>query len=203
MSRFRPEAAELQVPRHGRVKIAAPPRPGAPLEICVSDVLTRYWILDRPAGLASANELDLYAAERFATIFGDDPGQWVVRYDPDPYRGSWLACALPTRVAIDLPRQAAEQGWRLRRLQPVFVRAYNRHCRRLGRTAAFCLAATDSTTIGLIVDGCWRNIRVHPPLDRSRMDFATLLRRDCRQAGLTGACPRPVIVGPLAEAATA
>lgn len=202
MSLFRAEAVELQVPRHGRVKIADPPRPGAPLDICVSDVLTRYWILDRPAGLVSAHELDLYAAERFAAIFGEDAGQWVVRYDPDPLGRAWLACALPVTVAIDLPRQAADHGWRPRRIQPQFVRAYNRHCRRLERTAAFCLASTDSTTIGLIVDGLWRNVRVHPPLDRSKVDFVTLLRRDCRQVGLAGTCPRPVIVGPLAEAAT-
>lgn len=203
MSRFKPEPCELFVPRRGRPALAAPPRAGAPLDICVSDALTRYWILDCPAGLASARELDLYAAERFAAIFGEDPAQWVVRYDPDPLSRTWLACALPATVAVDLPQQAAERGWRPRRVQPRFVRAYNRHCRRLERTVAFCLAEADSTTIGLIVEGAWRNVRVHPPLDRSRSDFASLLRRDCRQAGLTGECPRPVIVGSLAEWAAA
>lgn len=202
MLRFRAEPAELFVPQRGAVPLDAPPRAGAALDICVSDALARYWILDCPAGLASAHELDLYAAERFAAIFGEDPGRWVIRYDPDPASRAWLACALPATVAVDLPRQAAERGWRPLRIQPRFVRAYNRHCRRLERTAAFCLAEADSTTIGLIVDGLWRNVRVHPPLDRSKADFATLLRRDCRQAGVTGSCPPPLIVGPLAEAAT-
>jgi len=203
VSRFKPEPTELFIPRRGRVELGDPPRPGAALDICVSDVLARYWVLDCPAGLASARELDLYAAERFAAIFGEDPAQWVLRYDPDPRRRTWLACALPAAVAIELPQRAAARGWRTRHVQPRFVRAYNRHCRRIERTAAFCLAETDSTTVALLVDGGWRDIRVHPPLDRSQADFATLLRRDCRQAGLSGPCPRPVIVGPLAEAAVA
>ncbi|WP_126446463.1 hypothetical protein [Sulfuricystis multivorans] len=199
MSRFRPEPVEWHVPRRGALPLSDPPRPGAAIEISVSDALARYWILDCPAGLASVAELDLYAAERFAALFGEDPARWVLRYDPDPTARAWLACALPAAVAVDLPRRAAERGWRPRRIQPQFVRAYNRHCRRLERTVAFCLAGEESTTIGLIVDGCWRNVRVHPPLDRSRADFATLLRRDCRQAGLAEICPPPVIVGPLAQ----
>jgi len=201
VSRFRFEVAQLNVPRRGTVTLGDPPRRGAPLDICVSDALARYWILDYPAGLASVHELDLYAAERFATIFGEDPAGWTLRYDPDPRSRAWLACALPNAVTDELPRRATARGWRVRHIQPDFVRAYNQHRRRIARTAAFCLAAVECTTIGVIVAGCWRNVRVHPPLDRSGADFATLLRRDCRQAGLTGACPPPLIVGPLEEAA--
>lgn len=203
MSLFRPEPAELHVSRRGRATLGDPPRVGAPLDILVSDALTRYWILDCPTGLASARELDLYAADRFATIFGEDPAHWVLRVDPAPQADRWLACALPASVAIDLPRQAEARGWLPRRVQPSFVREYNRHCRRLDRTAAFCVAAADSTTIGLIDAGRWRGIRVHPPLDRCKADFATLLRRDCRQAGMRVDGLQPVIVGVLKEAATA
>lgn len=203
MSRFRFEPVELFVPWRGPVNIDDPPRHGARLDICVSDALARYWILAAPAGLANVRELDLYAAENFAAIFGEDPADWTLRFDPDPRSRAWLACALPKAVSEELPRQAIARGWRIRHVQPQFVRTYNQNCRRLASTAVFCLAAADSTTIGVIVAGCWRNIRVHPPLDRSRADFATLLRRDCRQAGLPDSCPRAVVVGPLSERATA
>jgi hypothetical protein len=201
VSLFRTEAVELRVSRNGSEPLLVPPHRGDMLDILVSDTLTRYWILERPAGLASAAELDLYAADRFAEIFGDDPAAWVLRVDPVPQAERWLACAVPAIFAVDLPRLAEEKGWRMRSVQPRFVREYNRHCRSLGPDAVFCVASQESTTIGLIADGNWRGIRVHPPLDRSGTSFGTLLRRDCRQAGIATDGLQPHIVGSLREAA--
>ena len=199
MSLFRTETAELRISRRGVEPLPDPPEEGATLDILVSDALVRYWILERPAGLASAAELDLYAADRFAEVFGDDPAAWVLRVDPVPQADRWLACALPAIFAVDLPRLAEEKGWRLRNVQPRFVREYNRHCRELGNDAVFCVASRESTTIGLIADGRWRGIRVHPPLDRGGTGFGTLLRRDCRQAGITADGLQPHIVGSLRD----
>lgn len=109
MSRFGAEPVELHVPRHGRAMIGKPPCSGVPLDICVTDVLTRYWVLECPAGLASAHELDLYAAERYAAIFGEDPAQWVVRYDPDPRSRTWLADALAKPVSIEFKDASLKQ----------------------------------------------------------------------------------------------
>ena len=201
MSRFNTDTAELHVMRAGTEEIGDPPRQGAALDILVSDALTRYWILDRPAGLANAAELDLYAADRFNTIFGDDPAEWVIRVDPVMRADRWLACAIPTLFAVNLPRAAAARGWRLKGVQPRFVREFNRHCSELGSEAAFCVASRESTTIGLIDNGRWCGIRVHPPLDRASASFATLLRRDCRQAGITADGLQPVVVGSLRESA--
>jgi len=178
-----------------------PPRAGAMLDILVSDALVRYWILARPAGLAGAAALDFYAADRFEEIFGDDPAAWVLRVDPLPHADRWLACAVPVIFAVDLPRLAEEKGWRLRSVQPRFVSEYNRHCRTLGPDTIFCVASHESTTIGLIADGNWRGIRVHPPLDRSSNRFDALLRRDCRQAGISSDSLRPHIVGSLRQSA--
>lgn len=201
MSRFNTDTAELHVMRGGTEEIKDPPRQGAALDILVSDALTRYWILDRPDGLANASELDLYAADRFNTIFGDDPAEWVIRVDPVPRADRWLACAIPTLFAVDLPRAAEARGWRLKSVQSRFVREFNRHCSDLGSAAAFCVASHESTTIGLIDNGKWCGIRVHPPLDRASASFGTLLRRDCRQAGITADGLQPVVVGSLRESA--
>lgn len=201
MSRFGTKAAELHVLRSGVEPLRDPPRPGAGLDIVVSDALTRYWILERPAGIAGVAELDLYAAARFADIFGDDPAEWAIRVDPLPGADRWLASAIPALFAVDLPRAAAARGWRVRSIQPRFVREFNRHCRGLRAEAAFCVASQECTTIGLIAAGCWRGIRVHPPLDSGMASFATLLRRDCRQAGMAADGLLPVVVGSLREAA--
>jgi hypothetical protein len=187
--------AELRISRQGPAPLPNPPKPGATLDILISDALTRYWILARPEGLAGTAELDLYAADRFNAIFGDDPAEWVLRVDPLPRSSHWLACAVPSLFAVDLPRSAADRGWQVRRIQPRFVRDFNHHCAGLPRDAAFCVASSESTTIGLIADGNWRDIRVHPPLGRTTASFDTLLRRDCRQAGMTTDGLRPVVVG--------
>lgn len=201
MSLFNTKTAELRVSHHGSPPLLDPPRPGAPLDILVSDALTRYWILARPPGLASAAELDLYAADRFNAIYGDDPAQWVVRVDPLPRADRWLACAIPVLFAVDLPGAAEARGWKLRSVQPRFVRDFNRYCGTLPRNAAFCVASRESTTIGLIADGGWRDVRVHPPLDRVAAGFGALLRRDCRQAGMAADDLQPVVVGSLCESA--
>lgn len=201
MSRFKTKCAELRVTRQGPEPLQEPPRPGALLNILLSDALVRYWILDCPPGLASAAELDLYTADRFAAIFGDDPAGWVLRVDPVPRAERWLACAVPALFAVDLPRAAAARGWQVCRVQSRFIREFNEHGRPLDADAAFCVASRECTTIGLMAAGRWRGIRVHPPLDRAATNFSTLLRRDCRQAGMSADGLRPVVVGSLREAA--
>lgn len=197
MSLRKTEAAILHVTRSGPRPLQKAPRHGALLDILVTDRVARYWILERPPGLAGTAELDLLAAERFAAIYGDDPADWTIRVDPAPWSERWLACAIPLRYATELPRTAAVEGWRVRQVQSRYIREFNRCCRHLDANTAFCVAARECTTIGLIVQGQWRSIRVHPPLTHSSAGFDTLLQRDCRQADLSTAVLRPVVVGSL------
>lgn len=201
MSPNRTEVATLRVKHDGAQPLTAAPRPGAPLDILVSDNVARYWILERPPGLASAAELDLYAADRFAALFGDDPAAWTLQVDPAPQADRWLACAIPARIADDLPQAAAAQGWRVRHIQSRYIREFNRCCRALDADTAFCVASMECTTIGLIADGKWCSIRVHPSLGRTAAGFSALLHRDCRQAGVAVEALRPVVVGSLRERA--
>lgn len=201
MSPSRTKVATLCVSLGGAHPLTDPPHPGAPLDILVSDKVARYWIMERPPELASISELDLYAADRFAAIFGDDPAAWTVRVDPAPRAERWLACAIPTSFADELPRSAAAHGWQVRRVQSRYIREFNRCCRTLDPDTAFCVASRECTTIGLIVAGQWRGVRVHPPLGLTTASFATLLQRDCRQAGVPVDALRTVVVGSLRERA--
>lgn len=201
MMPYRSETAELRVSRRGCDPLQSPPQEGAMLDILVSDALTRYWILERPAGMEDAAVIDRYVSDRFAEIFGDDPAAWVLNVNPLPQSERWLACAVPAIFAVDLPRLAEAKGWCLRSVQPRFLREYQRHCRDLGPDAAFCVASHETTTIGLIANGNWRGIHVHPPLDSGGDTFGALLRRDCRQAGITSDRLEPHVVGSLREIA--
>jgi hypothetical protein len=201
MNRYHHEATELHVSRRGCEPLQSPPQEGAMLDILVSDALTRYWILERPAGIADGTALDRYVADRFVEVFGDDPDAWVLSVNPLPQAERWLACAVPAIFAVDLPRLAEAKGWCLRSVQPRFLREYQRHCRDLGPDAAFCVASHETTTIGLIASGNWRGIHVHPPLDSSVDTFGAMLRRDCRQAGITTDRVEPHVVGSLREIA--
>jgi hypothetical protein len=201
MTTYRSETAQLHVSRRGCDPLQSPPQEGAMLDILVSDAVTRYWILERPAGMNGAGELDRYVAERFAEVFGDDPEAWVLSVNPLPQAERWLACAVPAIFAVDLPRLAEAKGWCLRSVQPRFVREYQRHCRDLGPDSAFCVASDETTTIGLITNGSWRGIHVHPPLGNGGDSFGALLRRDCRQAGILSDRLEAHVVGPLREIA--
>jgi hypothetical protein len=63
------------------------------------------------------------------------------------------------------------------------------------------VASHETTTIGLITNGSWRGIHVHPPLDSSADSFGAMLRRDCRAAGITSDRVEPHVVGSLREIA--
>lgn len=201
MSRFRTKDAEVHVSRQAGFSLGHPPRPGSCIDFVVSDALARYWIVERLPGLSGYAELERHAARQFQQIFGDDPDAWVLRIDPAPFARRWLVCALPASIAIELPREAVEKGWQVRSLAPDFIRTFNAHCRRLKGDAVFCLASHEATTIGMMIRGEWKGIRVHPPLDRSKVGFNALLQRDYLQCGIKNERIRPLVAGPLCEAA--
>lgn len=202
MSRSKTERVAVHVSRQGGIRCAESHQRGNDIDIVVSDALVRYWIIERIPGLANLAELELYAAEQFGQIFGDDPAGWVIRIDSVPFAKRWLACALPIGIASDLPRELHEQGRQVVSLQPHFVREYNRHCHALETSTAFCVAEEESTTIGLLVDGEWRGIRIHPPLDSAKADLDDYLRRDCLQCGIDAGTLKPCVVGSLREVAS-
>lgn len=201
MSRFRIEKVEAYVSRREAFFLSDPPAPRAGISLVVSDAWARFWILDRLPGLSSHSELERYAAMQFKQIFGDDPDAWVIRIEPTPFARRWLVCALPADIALDLPRQLEAKGWRVRALRPHFISEFNTRCRLLQGDVAVCLASREATTIGVVVEGEWKGIRVHPPLDRSKAGFRTLLQRDCLQCGVKIDSLRPHVFGPLCEAA--
>lgn len=158
-----------------------------PLHVTLSDAWARYWITPRAEGLRDGRELDALAASEFAINFGaEGVDDWQIRLDPDPAAKAWLCCALP-KVVITALNNAC--GDRLVSVQPHFVRAWHRHRRELGNGGLLSLAGGDATTVGIIVDGDWHDVRMYPPhagssaaaavIDR----FALLAGVDTGQAG--------------------
>jgi hypothetical protein len=156
--------------------LRSPPWQDVPLHVTFSDAWARYWITQRVDGLRDGRELDALAASEFAINFGDEENRaedWQIRLDPDPNADAWLCCALPRRVIAAL---ADACGDRLASVQPHFVRAWHRYRRRLSNGGLISLAGAEATTVGILVDGNWHDVRMYPPLSRGSTSAAVVNR---------------------------
>lgn len=158
-----------------------------PLHVTLSDAWARYWITRRVDGLRDGRELDALVASEFAINFGDDSAdEWQIRLDPDPTAKAWLCCALPKAVIVALGDAC---GDRLVSVQPHFVRAWHRHRREFGKGGLLSLAGGEATTVGVLVDGDWHDVRMYPPLGGNSAAaavvdrFALLTGIDIAEAG--------------------
>lgn len=152
-----------------------------PLHVTLSDAWARYWITRRVEGLRDGRELDALAASEFAINFGDEGrDDWQIRLDPDPTAAAWLCCALPKAIVAAL---AEACGDRLASIQPHFVRAWHRHRRRLAHGGLLSLAGADATTVGVLIDGEWHDVRTYPPLSKGST-AAAIVNRFALLAGL-------------------
>ncbi len=170
---------------------AALPAGRRTLEITVSDVLARCWIIERPPGLASLKEVEALAADQMQQLYGeraDGSAQWVVRLDVMPFRNKWPAIALPKTLLELLQDIAGKQDWRISKLQTRFVSGIKARpvpWFKPERHAIYSLDTPDGLTIGIRSAGVWLALRTHPPLSLLGGDLSTMLRRDCRGAGIS------------------
>lgn len=160
------------------------------LEVTLSDVLVRYWLVERIPGLRNGKEIDLLAEHQMLDIYGDSPAlasQWLIRVDATPFGKIWLAIALPKAFVDCLVELAVGKGWTLGAVRPRFVACMNARSANPFQKSGdeiFTLASSDGLTLAIRDKQQWRSLRTHPPLTLLGTDLPTLLRRDCRAAGL-------------------
>lgn len=160
------------------------------LEITLSDALARSWVAERLPGLTSRDEIDAVALDQMRSLYGDarsDFAEWVIRLDAEPFCEKWPAIALPKALLDLLAGLVTGRDFRPGRIQTRFVRSFNAlrsHPFRRQNTAVYCLNAPDGLTIGIHGARQWQALRTHPPLRLLGADLPTMLRRDCRAAGV-------------------
>lgn len=187
-----PNREQLAMLCHGiEALCAAQPVGRRTLEITVSDALARCWIIERPPGLASLQEVEALAADQMQQLYGDSadgPAQWVLRLDVMPFRNKWPAVALPKTLLELLQDIAGKHDWRISKLQTRFVSSINaRHDTwfKPAKHAVYSLETPDGLTIGIRSAGVWLALRTHPPLSLLGGDLSAMLCRDCRVAGIS------------------
>ena len=163
------------------------------LDVSISDTLARHWILQRPEGLATPEELKALAQHQLRSVFGDsvqDAREWAVQLDDQPFAQAWPGMALPKELIAMLVAASEAHGFALRSLQSRFVRAINQKQSvlaeffSLGKARLYALETADSVTIGIRQGAHWKALRSHPPLACLSVPLATLFQRDCLAAGL-------------------
>ncbi|MDP3538665.1 MAG: hypothetical protein Q8S26_08170 [Azonexus sp.] len=163
---------------------------GVQLDITLSDALARCWIVERPAGLASPEEIDAMACDQMGQLYGDAPAaiaQWAIRLDTAPFASHWPAIALPRALLDLLTGLAGERDWQIGRVETRFVRSFNAlrsNPFSRAKSAIYCLDTADGLTVGIRHAQQWQALRAHPPLAMIGAELPTLLRRDCRATGL-------------------
>lgn len=165
-----------------------------PLDISISDALCRCWILPRPAGIATPEEVEALARHQLQSVFGSsaaEASEWAVRHDAMPFASAWPAIAL-AKSLLELCEDIAQtSNYLLHSVQPRFVRQLNQHAefrvrpRQVGQTLLQVLSSDEHVTIGIRRGIHWLSLRVHPPLACLDLPLEKLLRRDCRAAGLS------------------
>jgi len=160
------------------------------LEITLGDSLTRCWILERLAGLASPREIEGVAYDQMQQLYGDaqaEAAQWVVKVDATPFAKRWPAIALPKGLLELLIEVIGSHGWQIGRIETRFVRSFNAqagHAVRMPKHVVYSLVTADGTTIAIRNAREWQALRTHPPLPLLGTDLPAMLRRDCRSVGL-------------------
>lgn len=159
------------------------------LEITLSDMLARCWILERLPGLRSLGEIEALAADQMQQIYGDSAetaAQWAIRVDVIPFASRWPVVALPKTLLDVLLAISATHGWSTKKIQTRFVAGVNaRRSIPFGSSKnVYSLATADGLTIGIRNTREWLALRSHPPLNLLATDLPTMLRRDCGAAGI-------------------
>lgn len=160
------------------------------LEVTLSDALVRSWIVERLPGLASLQEIEALAGDQMQHLYGDKhaaSGEWVIRLDATPGASHWPAIALPKALLDLLIEMATLYDWPLDTIQTRFVRSFNAWRTNPFSRAKFVvysLDTPDGLSIGIRHRRQWLALRTHPPLALLGTELPTMLRRECRAAGL-------------------
>lgn len=160
------------------------------LEITLSDILFRSWIVERLAGLATLAEIEALADSQMRDLYGDtneDASEWIIRVDATPFANCWPALAIPKTLHDLLIELAGLYGWHLAKIQTRFVCGINdwrSNPFKRSKPVIFSLDTPDGLTIAIRNADQWQALRTHPPLAMLGTDLSAMLRRECRAAGL-------------------
>lgn len=153
--------------------------PGTRVAAIVSSHHARYALLPWSPNLGGEADWLAYARHRFASVYGPEALNWVIRISPAPRRSARLACALEPALLEGLRRAIGGAGARLVSVRPGLMEAFNAKRGAFRSEPGWLVAAEEGRlTLALIARGLWELVRVRNVGPAWRDELPALLRRE-------------------------
>lgn len=158
---------------------------GVRASIVIADRMVRYFLVDRPQGARSPEEIELTAALRFEELFGVDAEHWQIQLDLHPWACNFLACALQRTHMALLQELFTSLRIPLLHISPFGAAQWNRHGRKL-RASNVCFVAlsAESAWLTLRRDRRWLTAHVQGFRDDRAIELRDFIRREFVRHGL-------------------
>lgn len=122
------------------------------VDIVVSDVYVRFWIVVPPQNVSTRRDLRLCMLLRFEELFGESPDAWNFQADWSATK-PFMACAVPLALTTAIRSAMSPHRFRIRRCVPRFVAEWNMHCWRFHQGDKWFGVSGDSTITIALVQG--------------------------------------------------
>ena len=171
---------------------------GRRARVILDDRLVRIWQSAPPANLAGLDELQVAAAVRFETLYGEPSDGWHIS-------GAWqvdrpfMTAAVPRSLLAQILSAAAAAGTGVRSIEARFIAAWNRHCGRLDGATWLAHVHAGVLTLGAGEHGHLASVRACTlPAECSHAWLATHVAREAVRMG-RAAPARLALSGPAPQ----
>jgi hypothetical protein len=152
---------------------------GADVTLVLSSVFVRYALVPRNDALNSETEQLAYAHHRFASIYGKDSDEWMIRLAPAKAGQARLACAIEQGLVEALDEIMAPLGARYHSLQPHLATSFNFWRREIGkRSVWFVVVESGVMSVVRLQDGQWASLRTMRVSSRWATELPSVLARE-------------------------
>jgi len=152
---------------------------GTQASVVIADRLVRYFLVERPQGARSAQEIEQMAALRFEELYSEDARTWQIQIDLPPWAPNFLACGMQETHLALLHQFFASLHIPVKRISPFGIEQWNRHGRTL-RAPNTCFLALSSDTVWLAIrqGQRWLSAYVHGLRNDTAKELPELIHRE-------------------------
>lgn len=152
---------------------------GTDLSVTLADRLVRHFVVERPNGARSRQEIELAARLRFADIFSLPTDEWVLQIALQPLATRLLACAAPRQLLTELSRQGARAKVRLRSIRAfAHTEADRIRAPQQDSSRILVIVAPDSIWLARAQGRDWHSAFTHPVKDGVPATLPRLLQQE-------------------------